>query len=518
MHPSFLKSHRLAVTTISPVHIGCGEVYEPTNYVIDDKRGFLYGFNPAEAYLAEADLQALRPIVTDYKKITLFYSQHVDVFRPWARCIVPVGAKILQLYRKMLYPQGLQKATELTIERTAYEPGSRQAGPYVPGSSLKGAIATALAERLNQGRPLRNRSDVQALFGGDFENSPMRFLRIGDLRGENVLTRVFSSRRFFKSDQKPDGFPMVFEALMPAQFRAFAGDATLAAGQNSHLPHVYERPEDIMRDLHRYSLARWNDEVAMYRAVAPSWTREVEKLLAAMAESFSAGRAALVRLGKNAGAQSKTLKGEDLPRIEIRHKSRSKPKEVLSETQTLCLTDEAEDAWNGLPYGWAVIEVNPGDEASPLEDWCERMRASFVRASIGGAVCDEWDRVLTQKKARIELREAKAKELEAERIKRRQEDEQEARKAQALAAMSEEARLTATICDALEASPNSVNPGTTLFNEVKALLEAALKWTDPQEKLALAQRIQPLMKKKDMYQGKAAKTFKAQLRELRGEA
>ena len=510
MHPSFLESHRLAVTTISPVHIGCGEVYEPTNYVIDDKRGFLYGFNPAEAYLTEADLQALRPIVTDYKKITLFYSQHVDAFRPWARNIIPVGANVRHRYQKMLFPKNLPQAA-LEIERTAYEAGSRQAGPYIPGSSLKGAVATALAERLNQGRPLRKQSDVQALFGGDFEKSPMRFLRIGDLRGENALTRVFSSKRFFKSDLKPDGSPMFFEALMPAQFRAFAGDATLAAGQNTHLPHVYERPEDIMRDLHRYSLARWNDEVAMYRAVAPSWTREVEKLLAAMVESFRAGRAALVRLGKNAGAQSKTL------HVEVHSKDRTQ--DESTESQTLCLTDETEDAWNGLPYGWAVIEVNPGDEASPLEDWCERMRAAFVRASIGGAVCDEWDRVLTQKKARIELREAKAKELEAERFKRRQEAEQEARKAQALAAMSEEARLTATICDALETSPeNVIKSGTALFNEVKALLEAALKWTDPQEKLELAQRIQPLMKKKDMYQGKAAKTFKAQLRELRGEA
>lgn len=71
MKSTFLTSYRLAITPLSPIHIGCGEDYVPTNYVIDDTRGFLYAFNPGEAYLAESDLQALRPIATDYKKVTL---------------------------------------------------------------------------------------------------------------------------------------------------------------------------------------------------------------------------------------------------------------------------------------------------------------------------------------------------------------------------------------------------------------------------------------------------------------
>jgi hypothetical protein len=50
------------------------------------------------------------------------------------------------------------------------------------------------------------------------------------------------------------------------------------------------------------------------------------------------------------------------------------------------------------------------------------------------------------------------------------------------------------------------------------LLEKAQDWSNAEDKLALAQRIQPLMKKKNMYQGKAEKLFKAQLRALRGEA
>lgn len=73
----------------------------------------------------------------------------------------------------------------------------------------------------------------------------MRFLRIGDCRGENVLTRVFTSRRFFKNDLKPDGFPLAFEGIMPAQFRVLTGEMTLAAGQTGlRLSHVYDDPAD----------------------------------------------------------------------------------------------------------------------------------------------------------------------------------------------------------------------------------------------------------------------------------
>ena len=48
---AFLSAHTLALTPLSPIHIGCGEDFEPTNYVIED--GLLYGFDPSRATLTE---------------------------------------------------------------------------------------------------------------------------------------------------------------------------------------------------------------------------------------------------------------------------------------------------------------------------------------------------------------------------------------------------------------------------------------------------------------------------------
>jgi CRISPR-associated protein Csm5 len=39
----FLDTTRCTISTLSPVHIGCGEDYYPTNYVIDD--GLLHHFS-----------------------------------------------------------------------------------------------------------------------------------------------------------------------------------------------------------------------------------------------------------------------------------------------------------------------------------------------------------------------------------------------------------------------------------------------------------------------------------------
>ena len=44
-----LTRHTLHLTPLSPLHLGTGEDYEPTNYLITD--GVLYTFDPARAIL-----------------------------------------------------------------------------------------------------------------------------------------------------------------------------------------------------------------------------------------------------------------------------------------------------------------------------------------------------------------------------------------------------------------------------------------------------------------------------------
>ena len=52
MAAPFLQRHHLYLTPLSPLHLGTGEDYQPTEYVISD--GILYVFDPAQAILSEA--------------------------------------------------------------------------------------------------------------------------------------------------------------------------------------------------------------------------------------------------------------------------------------------------------------------------------------------------------------------------------------------------------------------------------------------------------------------------------
>ena len=49
-----LTTYKLKLTTLSPVHIGTGEDFEPTNYVID--AGTLYEFDEVIFYKSLSDL------------------------------------------------------------------------------------------------------------------------------------------------------------------------------------------------------------------------------------------------------------------------------------------------------------------------------------------------------------------------------------------------------------------------------------------------------------------------------
>jgi len=71
-----MKTYRLKLTALTPIHIGTGEVYEPTNFVIDD--GYLYEFDEVLFYqsLNELEKKEFFHKLQDYIQIIDFYKNH----------------------------------------------------------------------------------------------------------------------------------------------------------------------------------------------------------------------------------------------------------------------------------------------------------------------------------------------------------------------------------------------------------------------------------------------------------
>lgn len=96
-----ITSQAISLTPLSPLHIGCGEDYEPTNYVIH--QNVLYSFDPAvvplDAALRKELLAAVRS--GSIPSVVKFFQRNADTFRVFAENALPVCGQCVKTHRLM---------------------------------------------------------------------------------------------------------------------------------------------------------------------------------------------------------------------------------------------------------------------------------------------------------------------------------------------------------------------------------------------------------------------------------
>ena len=94
-----MQMYRLILTAITPIHIGTGEVYEPTNFVIDN--GYLYGFDEVLFLksLNKLEQQSFNSKLQDYIQIIDFYKNHKDKAKKIYKHRVEVTKKVEDKYQ-----------------------------------------------------------------------------------------------------------------------------------------------------------------------------------------------------------------------------------------------------------------------------------------------------------------------------------------------------------------------------------------------------------------------------------
>ena len=157
-----LKHYNLKLTPISPIHIGTGQAYEPTNYIIDkdkvkDKEyNYLYAFDeflffrnlPDKAkadFANKLDAKADAKTILDIQR---FIKSRAQIAKNIAYKKSIVSSEIAKDYNDKIgqFAQREQGViNQMVIEKTYTSPNLNKA--LIPGSSLKGAIATALREK-----------------------------------------------------------------------------------------------------------------------------------------------------------------------------------------------------------------------------------------------------------------------------------------------------------------------------------------------------------------------------------
>ncbi|MDD3018444.1 MAG: RAMP superfamily CRISPR-associated protein [Comamonas sp.] len=486
----FLTTHRLHLTPLSPLHIGCGEDFEPTNYVIDD--GLLYGFDPSRATLNELQRKQLSDVARrgSLAGIQRFFRDHAAAFKPHAHVVMPVCSGVARLYEQRIgkaanvEASGNQVFNKLEIERHVYTGALQQ--PFIPGTSFKGALRTAWLDDLNGERvphdvEFKRNGEAKSsaamekrlLWGpdqrgqlGDFQTSPLRLLKVADLMPTREPERevLFAVNRKKREVLGRDGQPLQpkgiaarKDCVLHGQYRLFVADVTLPAllqhvdaTDNKGKPATPQAQQlnalgavdlrKLARQSNQYHLQRLRRELAVLDGrglVHPTWKNSINMLLLAqgtLGKKLAAGDAFLVRIGRYGSADSKTLTGEGVASIKIMEGKGPDGKNKFSfqsATKTVWLAAQTEsDQKHLIPFGWAVVEIDPQGDCPELQAWCQQQAQGRPSMAAMRAQLAQQRAQAEAEKVRLRAQvQAKAAAQEAERQALEQ-------RAQALSALS----------------------------------------------------------------------------------
>ena len=523
---NFLRSAQLALTPLSPIHIGCGEDFEPTNYVID--HGLLYGFDPSRAILPENLRQRLSQLgdKADLLGIQRFFREYRQRFMPHAHVLMPVAAGLATDYERQVgqvannEANGNRVFNQLFIERASHSTNR----PYIPGSSFKGALRTTLIDAINNGRRVtdpdeRKNSDrlEKRLLEGDFATSPLRLLKTADFMpaGEVARLVLYAVNRKKESvidkqtgqERQPRGIAARKECIAHGQYRALTCSVVLhdlsPHNNPKTTPSEARRPCDlsqIAKDCNHYHLPCLINEMDVLdrrSMLNPAWKKAIDNLLAGeVGNLLQNGKAMLVRLGRYGGAESKTLSGEGVAQIRIMQ-GKGTPPIYQSTTKTVWLAAQnANDEKHLIPFGWALIEINPQHEQSQLKAWCDQeaasrpdMQAIYAEFAIAQATAIEQKNQQAEQRANLEAAEEAKKD-------------EEKRRAEQLLTMTAAQREIDTFCTECQQRANQLvskkdNPNTAYHAKANQLAKKALESTDwtPEERALAADAIEKWLPK-----------------------
>ncbi|MDO9225174.1 MAG: RAMP superfamily CRISPR-associated protein [Pseudomonadota bacterium] len=473
-------SYRMLITPLSPIHVGTGESYEPTNYVIED--GVLHEFDTGAvmAALSAADRKVLeeignrRPDTGMIEALQRFFYERREALMGHAIQRIPVLPGVAGFYEKRVKQtanreaDGKKVVNRLEIDRTSFNPVTRL--PVLFGSSLKGAMRTALLDGVNGGRPAQERKGLHEFQGRLFryfdenarphlslELDPMRLVQLSDAAwsGEPGLpaaqVHLAVNRKKVevkdqqgsvrKSQAEAKELYQILECTPGWRYRAFSGQINLQLvdgvaekdrSGNRQIPVANLRFDaaQVARACNDFYRPILEEECRLLHQrgfLDATWYKAIQQFLATTQTKLKRGDAFLLRVGRHSGAESVTLNG--VRNIKIMKGKDEKP-EYLEAAKTLWLAgDEKDQSTNLLPFGWLLVELQPLDGSAT--DWPELEAACRPHLSTARAFKDKLagQQVrLEQAKADAEARrreeEEKARQATEEEAQRRREDEE----------------------------------------------------------------------------------------------
>ena len=327
------------------------------------------------------------------QEVQAFFYQRRQALMEVAKRRVPAVPKLVEFYEcrvgKTVQTEGdgLQLVNRLAIGRTFFNPIS--GAPILPGSSLKGAIRTALLDGINNGKslqgPEKNLDLQKRLFRYDqFEQDPMRLVQLADaafLDAEGIGSELrFAVNRRRKAPNPGDNSEkslaekgdlyQLLECIPAARFRVFAGQLTIQCvdGVNDNHNRLPALPlrwdvQQIAAACNRFYHPQLEMELEQMQErgyLSSRWVTTIKRLLdGPVKQRIANHQAFLLRVGRHSSAESVTLDGVRNIKI-MRGKDQSPDHRPKTTTWWLAASD-TQVKTDMLPFGWLLIELQPAN-------------------------------------------------------------------------------------------------------------------------------------------------------------
>lgn len=392
------KPIKIRLHVLSPTHIGCDDVYEPTSFVIDEKRKKLIEFDPIDF------IKNLKPQeVAEFTKITSG-DNLLAIFKAIERFYKPeikgrevdVTDFLIEHYRKILSMGTFDKKAvinQFTINKTAYNQHNNM--PYIPGSSLKGSLRTAYLTALAVNNNIReywkNELDKKELKDSEMvykligkrkiadkletkllnlkegkdkiSSDPFRMVKVSDfLPVGDISTKIVYAvnKKKEKSDKTTladkGGVYQIFEVIQPGTI--FEGTLNINKPEKASGINLQITVDDLKSSLNKFYIPMLEAEITTLKAL------DIPVPLINIINSKFKGQinrtAFIIRLGRHSGAEAVTIEGNRYIKI---MQGQGKPSKYHNRATTLWLTSDEPRPKNNsnlFPFGWAVLEVMNG--------------------------------------------------------------------------------------------------------------------------------------------------------------
>lgn len=361
------KPLKVRLHIISPVHIGCDDVYEPTSFVIDERTNTMIEFDPMDFVktLNHEQKNELVKVCSDDNLLSIFKF----IKRVYKPAIggrkVSISSGLSEHYRKVLAMSSYDRKAvihQFTINKTTYNPQNNI--PYIPGSSIKGSMRTAYLSKLAKDRNIAGRKgnakDLESdLLYGDFDKDPFRMVKVSDfMPAGDVKTKIIYAVNRKKSKSE---IPTMADSSPPQILEIIQSNSIFEGIINIHQPEklagIVKAIEEkgFLKSMNAFYMPLFNAENKVTKEINAGsivGNRINEKFKDKLGLT-----AFLLRIGRHSGAESVTIEGNRY--IKIIQKKGTPPK-FLDHATTIWLASESSkpNSNNGLvPFGWVVMEI-----------------------------------------------------------------------------------------------------------------------------------------------------------------